>query len=388
MKKVSNFICIAAAMVLSFTATACNSRDSAEKGKMRTDMTSAEYAQEMGIGLNLGNTFEAYWEDKNNKTAGCAEIGENTPLNYETCWGAIETTKEAVDGVKKSGFNTLRIPVYWGNMMADDGTCTINEEWFKRIDEVVGYSLENDLYTVINVHHFDEFIIKNYEKSEAIEIAGNIWTQIAEHYKDYSDYLIFEGYNESLGSQRETDSFTEDELYSYVNEMNQTFVDAVRKTGGNNKNRMLIISGYWTNIDLTTGPEFLIPEDETDDRIMVSVHYIDNSIFWSNQIGNDRWIEYSKEQCELLKSAFTDKGIQVFVGECTAKYEAERLAPNSKYQASDECLSIIMNMAADYGFIPVIWDVNDGMYSRTENKIKLESDQAVITEIAEKIKNR
>lgn len=382
MKKIIKSFCVITAMTVSMTMTACDS-----KGKMR-DISSAEFAQEMGIGLNLGNTFEAFWESKTNKTAGCSEIGENKPLNYETCWGAVETTKEAIDGVKAAGFNTLRIPVYWGNMMADDGTHTINEEWFGRIDEIVNYSLENNLYTVINIHHFDEFLIKNYEKSEALKITESLWTQIAEHYKEYSDYLVFEGFNENLGSQRETDSYTEDELYDYVNEMNKLFVDTVRKTGGNNKDRMLIISGYWTNIDLTTNERFLIPEDETDDRIMVSVHYIDNALFWTNQIGGNSWEEYSKEQCELLRKAFTDKGIQVFVGECSAKYEDDRRAPNSNYHTSEECLSVLLNMAADYGFVPIIWDVNDGMYSRTENKIALESEQEVITQIAEKIKNR
>ena len=92
--------------------------EASSAGEMR-DLTANEYAKEMGIGINLGNTFEAYWEDKGNATTGAQTIGENTPLNYETCWGAVETTKECIDGMAAAGFSTVRVPVYWGNMSGD-----------------------------------------------------------------------------------------------------------------------------------------------------------------------------------------------------------------------------------------------------------------------------
>lgn len=349
------------------------------------DMTAAAYAKDMGVGINLGNTMEAFWEDTANETSGCMTIGDNIPENYETCWGAVPTTKACIDGYQTAGFRTVRIPVYWGNMMADDGTYTISPDYFQRVDELVEYCLEDGLYAVINIHHYDEFLIKNHEKEEVLSITEHLWTQIAEHYKDYSDYLVFEGFNENLGSQQESDSYTDDQLYDYVNEMNQTFVDAVRKTGGKNQERLLIVSGYWTNIDKTTDARFQMPEDTAEDRLMVSVHYIDNAKYWMNQVGNQAWLDYSTEQCELLKAAFTDKGIPVFVGECTSIYESTHLARNAEYTDSPECLRLMLNLAAEYGFVPVLWDVNDNFYSRTECRVKSESDQRVITEIAEKI---
>ena len=344
------------------------------------------YVKDMGIGINLGNTMEAFWEDKGNKTSGAQTIGSDTPFNYETCWGAIETTQEMIDGLKNAGFSTVRIPVYWGNMMKDDGAFVINEAYMKRVEEIVGYCLNDNLYVVINIHHYDEFLIKNHKKADVIQITEKLWTQIAEHFKDYSDHLVFEGFNENLGSKREQDNYSENQIYNYVNEMNQTFVDSVRKTGGNNLQRILIVSGYWTNIDKTTDARFKMPTDSTPDRLMVSVHYIDNSMYWSNQIGSKEWHSYSKEQCELLKKAFTDKGIPVFVGECTAIYDKERFTANAMYTNSSECLRALLNMATDYGFLPVLWDTNDSAYSRTNCCMKSQSDQEVITEIANKIK--
>ena len=65
-----------------------------------------------------------------------------------------------IDGIKAAGFNTVRIPVFWGNMMADDGTYTINSDYIKRVKEIVDYCMNDDMYAVINIHHFDEFIIR------------------------------------------------------------------------------------------------------------------------------------------------------------------------------------------------------------------------------------
>lgn len=346
----------------------------------------SEYVKDMGIGINLGNTMDAYWLDTENRTSGAQIIGDNTPADYETCWGAVVTTQKTIDGYKNAGFSTVRIPVYWGNMMEDDGAFVINEEYMKRIEELVGYCLKDNLYVVINIHHYDEFLIKNYEKDEVIRITEKLWTQIAEHFKEYSDHLVFEGFNENLGSQREDDNYTEDEIYDYVNQMNQTFVNAVRKSGGNNMQRVLIVSGYWTNIDKTTDSRFKMPEDTIPDRLMVSVHYVDNSMYWSNNIGGKEWLEYSTGQCELLKKAFTDKGIPVFMGECTSIYEKKRFATDASYTKSSECLRVIMNMLTDYGFLPVLWDTDENAYSRTDCCMKSKSDQEVITEIAKKIK--
>ncbi len=374
---------LTAGMLLSCALTGCDTPS--DGGAMRDDITAMEFAQEMGIGINLGNTMEAYWQDAQDKTAGASTIGEDTPQDYEKCWGAVETTQECINGMKEAGFNTIRVPVYWGNMMEDDGKFKINEEYMNRVVEIVDYCRSQELYVVINVHHYDEFLIKNHPQEKVLEVVEDLWTQIAKEFRDYSDFLVFEGFNEALGSQQEGSSYTEAELFAYVNAMNQAFVDAVRATGGNNKERMLIASGYWTNIDKTTSDLYVMPEDPAEDRMMVSVHYIDNAPYWGNNIGGQMWLAYSNKQCVQLEEAFTSKGIPVFVGECTSIYTSDHLAADTQYTESSDCLSVLLNKAVDFGFVPVLWDVNDNFYSRTEYKIKSESDAEVITQIAERI---
>lgn len=337
-----------------------------------------EMAEHMDIGINLGNTMEAYWEDTADLTGGAQTIGDDTPGCYETCWGAIETTEEMITGMKEAGFSTLRIPVYWGNMMEDDGTFTINQEYLGRVGELVTYGLDAGMYVVINIHHYDEFLIEHYPQDQVLEITEGLWKQIAEYFREYPEELIFEGFNEALGMTGPEGQLDTERMYAFVNDMNQTFVDAVRSTGGGNAVRILIVSGYNTNIDATTDERFLMPQDTVEDRLMVSVHYIDNACYWTNSIGNEAWMDYSRSQCELLKARFLDQGIPVFVGECTAGYPSERISWDATVTDSSDCLETILGMIAEYGMVPVLWDVCDQFYLRSELRIASEADQTVI----------
>lgn len=348
---------------------------------MNADMTAFDYARDMGIGLNLGNTFDAYWSGGDNTCSGSNVVGEGKISDYETCWGAVVTTKEMIDGMRDEGFNTVRIPVYWGNDMSADSNFTISKALLKRVEEVVNYCLDDGLYAVVNIHHYDGYVIENFPKDEALDIVEKLWKQIADHFKNYGDHLVFEGFNESVGNHRKQDSFNEDEIYDFVNALNQNFVDAVRSTGGNNSERMLIVSGYNTNIDSTTNSKFKMPKDSAKDRLMVSVHYVDNWPFWANSVGSKWWYDYSVEQCELLKKAFTDNGIPVFMGECTAGYPKDRIAANAEISGSSaDYVEMILRMELEYGFVPVIWDINsaESFYAREICKIRRDDNRNVI----------
>ena len=353
--------------------------------------TAAAVAKDMGLGWNLGNTMEAY------ESSNCEKItyewipvrGSNKPANYETCWGAPVTTQEMIDGIKAAGFNTVRIPVFWGNMMQNDGSWTIAPEYIARVREIVDYCMNDGLYAVVNIHHFDEFVIRRNDLESCRTIFTKLWSQIAEYFKDYSSKLVFEGYNEYLGGEQFDDKgklrkLSETEAYLLTNTLNQTFVDAVRATGGNNAERVLIVSGYWTNIDKTTAPAFIMPKDTASDRLMVSVHYVDNEMYWSNQIGSEKWVRYTDSQIALLEKAFGQKGIPVFLGETTSRYPDSNFAAGAKYKTSSECLKLVLEKLTEKGFVPVLWDVSGNFYLRETGKIKDPLDAEVISALAEK----
>ncbi len=381
-------VIIAAITIITSGCTSSNDNNSAQPSD--NVLTAVQIAEEMGIGLNLGNTMEAY--DANGcETVGYEWIpvcGNNTPSDYERQWGAEITTPEIINGIKAAGFDTVRIPVFWGNMMENDGTYTINPDYMARVREIVDYAQNAGLYTVLNIHHFDEFIIRRNTLEDCQKIFTTLWTQIAEEFRDYPYSLVFEGYNEYLGGSQFNSSGQlvdpgRTEGFKIANTLNQTFVDAVRATGGNNAERVLIVSGYWTNIDLTTSAEFVVPTDTVSDRLMVSVHYVDNSMYWSNQIGGSEWLNYINSQCELLKKAFTDKGIPVFLGETTSIYPHSNFSSGAIHKDSTECLEIVLKKLHEYGFVPVLWDTSNNFYSRTGCQIKRESDRELIAKLSE-----
>lgn len=378
---------------MTLTMAGCSNSGTAASGaKVWTEPpTAQQVAEDMRLGLNLGNTMEAYEATDCEKITfeWIPEVGENTPSDYEQCWGAEITTQEIIDGIKNSGFNTVRIPVFWGNMMKNDGNWDIDPDYIARVKEIVDYCQNANLYAVINIHHFDEFIIRRNTVEDCERIFTHLWTQIAEYFKDYPMTVIFEGYNEYLGGNQFNSNGELKELpkvlgYRMTNKLNQAFVDAVRATGGNNAERVLIASGYWTNIDLTTSDSFVIPTDTVPNRLMVSVHYVDNSCYWSHSIGGKSWEDYIVDQCEKLKTAFTDKGIPVFLGETTAFYPSENFAADAATKDSSKCLEHVLGKLGEYGFVPVIWDTPDDFYSRTEYKLTRESDSKVIEKMNKK----
>ncbi len=375
------------AMILCVMAAlcGCGQTNSTPEFDKSVSMTASEAAERMEIGLNLGNTMEAY-EATNCEKSSYEWIpicGDNTPKDYETRWGAIETTQKIIDGIKAEGFNTVRIPVFWGNMMENDGSWIINPDYLERVKEIVDYCMNADMFAVVNCHHFDEFIIRRNDVEECKEIFTTLWTQIADYFKDYPYTLVFEGFNEYLGGSQFNEKGElvdpgQDSAYEMTNTCNQAFVDAVRATGSNNADRVLIVSGYNTNIDRTTSFRFKMPTDSVEDRLMVSVHYVDNAMYWSNSIGNQRWLDYIDSQCQLLAEAFTMKDIPVFLGETTAQYPTDRFALDAIHTDSAECLEIVLDKLKEKGFVPVIWDVCDGFYSRTNCKISDKSNAKVV----------
>ena len=213
-----------------------------DDGSINKDLTATELARLLGNGTNLGNTMEAYGHK--------SYSADTDPESFETLWGQPVTTEEMIKGMKASGFDSLRVPVAWTNAMEyEKGDYTINEAYLDRVEEIINYALDNDMYVIINDHWDGSWwgMFGSSEQSDvdkAFEMYKSMWTQIANRYKKYSDRLIFEGANEELGDRlNDTDvcknsgSLSKAECYEMANKINQTFVDTVRATGGNNEQR-------------------------------------------------------------------------------------------------------------------------------------------------------
>lgn len=109
------------------------------------ELTAVELVKRMGNGINLGNTMEAY---------GHLDLGIKAEVSeYETHWGQPVTTQEMLDGMKAAGFDSIRVPIAWTNVMDfENGDYTIRADFMDRIEEIVSYALNADMYVIINDH--------------------------------------------------------------------------------------------------------------------------------------------------------------------------------------------------------------------------------------------
>ncbi len=229
------------------------------------DISASSFVSSMKTGWNLGNSLDSH--------TGSWTGTEHS--SRETAYGNIKVSEKLLKYVADTGFDVVRIPITWIDYTYrdDDGHLHIYDSWFDRADDVIGYALKNGLYVMINSHHDQEFIYAGTtdEKFEQVKSdAEDLWTEIAEHYKDYDEHLIFEAFNE-VDNVSASWSYS-DTAAKQMNELNQIFVDAVRSTGGNNAKRLLsvqtLVAGYSTSFQ----NGFELPEDTVDDKIMVQVH--------------------------------------------------------------------------------------------------------------------
>lgn len=348
--------------------------EAVDNGVMREGLTALEATRLMGNGINLGNTLEACDNNVGIKT--------NTPLSYETHWGQPKTTQAMIDGMKAAGFDTIRIPVAWMTNATHlyEGDYTIDADYMDRVEEVVRYARKAGMYVIVNDHWdggwYGMFGSESAEtRALAMEAYKGMWQQIAERFRDYSDYLIFESANEELGTRFDENSalycsdsvvtyLNDDERYALTNEINQTFVDVVRATGGNNATRFLLIAGYGTNIDQTCDDRFQMPKDTAVSKLMVSVHYYDPWSYCgaSSAASATKWgkvsdYEYMDQQLAKM-TKFTEAGYGVVIGEYGALPCSDGLKDNTlAYHTA------FLDTCTKYNLTNCLWDCS-GLYKR------------------------
>lgn len=331
------------------------------------DLNQSQIVEAMGPGWNLGNQLES--------------VTDNVP--EETNWGNPVITEKLIQSVKAAGFKSIRIPVSYFAKIDDDKDYTIDSKWLDRVQEVVNYCIKNDLYAVINIHG-DGYntidggwlLCNGKNQTEIKKKYKKVWKQIAERFKNYDEHLLFESMNEEFdGSYSEPNK----EYYQNINDYNQIFVDTVRKTGDNNTKRWLIIPGWNTNIDYTAGDYgFKLPTDQYRDksidkeeqRIMISVHYYspwdfcggENCVItqWGNEADDPSKTSttcdetYMKNQLNLMKTTFADKGYPVFIGEYGSINKTSYDSENEYYRAY--FARKLCQLSRKNGCIPMYWD--------------------------------
>ena len=313
----------------------------------------------MGPGWNMGNHMDAI----------------SNGIASETAWGNPKCTQSTFNGVKAAGFKAVRICVTWEGHIGKSPAYRLEEKWLARVEEIVGYAEKAGLVAIVNTHHDESYwldIAKAYnnatQNEKVKEEIFNVWTQIANRFKDKGEWLVFESFNEIQdGGWGWSDAFkaNPDAQYKVLNEWNQVFVDAVRTTGGNNATRWLGIPGYAASPTFTI-PGLVLPKDYTSaNRLMVAVHDYDPYDYTLKdplvrQFGhtadpnlkisgdNEAGLRWTFGQ---LNDTYVKKGIPLYLGEMGCSRHKDEDYPYQKYYMEYFCKA-----AADYLMPMYLWD--------------------------------
>lgn len=331
-----------------------SSRIAPDPTGMTTD--ASELAAQMFAGWNLGNTLEA--------------------PGGEISWGNPAVTQNFIDSVKEAGINAIRLPCAWNSHIENAATCKLSISWLSRVKEVVDYCYSKDMYVILNIHWDGGWLENNptYAKQFAVNSKQKaFWEQIAVNFRDYDEHLLFAGTNEVHSS---TDPTTENHIVQQS--FNQTFVNAVRSTGGRNYYRNLVIQAYNTNIDLAVS-KLVISNDNVDNRLMVEVHYYDPWEFcgleadatWATvknlwgvdyaqygpiaEWGQESWV---LTQFQKMKTNFVDEGYPVILGEYGVTRRSALTGSTLQHHLDSRAYyyRYVTQQAKNFGLVPFVWD--------------------------------
>ncbi|RZJ66193.1 MAG: dihydroxy-acid dehydratase [Flavobacterium sp.] len=338
--------------------------------------TAVQLAAKMKLGWNIGNTMEA--------TGG------------ETAWGNPKVTKALIDLVKANGFNAIRIPCSWNQYLANAGKAQIQTEWLKRVKEVVQYCVDNDMYVIVNIHWDNGWLENNVTEAKKDENNAKqkaFWEQIATHLRGFDEHLLFASANEP-----NVENATQ---MAVLTSYHQTFIDAVRSTGGKNAYRNLIIQGPSTDIEKTNNLMTTLPTDKVANRMMAEVHYytpyqfalMDKDADWGKMFyywgkdfhsttdptRNATWGEEADLDKFFLsmKTQFVDKGVPVILGEFGAIRRSDLTGADLTLHLDSRAyfLKYVVKQATANGLIPFYWDAGNlgvntmSLFDRSNNTV-------------------
>ncbi|WP_068505286.1 cellulase family glycosylhydrolase [Paenibacillus kribbensis] len=259
------------------------------------------YVEAMQPGWNLGNSLDATGAD-------------------ETSWGNPRITQALIQQIAAQGYKSIRIPVTWDKHIGAAPNYTVDSAYMNRVEEVVRWALDANLYVMINVHHDSWMWVSSMEPKhdEVLARYNAIWTQMAQRFKDKPDKLMFESINEPRFTEGGTTN--EAKANQMLQELNVSFHKIVRASGGNNATRPLVLPGLDTSPAQNKINELYNTMTKLNDpNLIATVHYYGYWPFSVNIAGHTTFDNDTKNDIiqtfDNVYNTFVAKGIPVIVGE-------------------------------------------------------------------------
>ncbi|PWW08541.1 endoglucanase [Paenibacillus cellulosilyticus] len=293
-----------------------------EKAAPFLPVTAIDAVAQIGVGWNLGNQLDA--------------------MPGEGDWGNGIVDASVFDEVKAAGFDLVRIPVSWNDHIGAAPDYKIDIVWMDRVEEVVDWALERDMWVMLNVHH-DSWKYMNLDKQadpdESMRKFMKVWEQIAQRFSGKSEKLMLETLNEPTDMDP-----------SRLDELNEQILQLIRSSGGNNKERLVVEPGLHTNMNETIRT-FKKPNDP---YVILTVHNYEPWDYVANWWGHITWgtdsdKAYFDKMFKRLHDKFVADGQPIIIGEFGTLGTNER---HSKWLYHD----YFVRTAKKYGIVSVWWD--------------------------------
>ncbi|HEU5356911.1 MAG TPA: cellulase family glycosylhydrolase [Actinocrinis sp.] len=267
---------------------------------------------------NIGNTLDA--------------------IPDETSWGNPLITKALFDAYRAQGFHSVRIPVTWDSHSSATAPYTIDAAFLARVKQVADWALSDGLYVVINVHHDSWEWIANMTTDHDNVLAryDALWTQIAAAFKNEPRKLLLESVNEPQFNSNATDA----QKARFMNELNGSFVNIVRQSGGRNATRLLVLPTLGDTPDQTLMDNLSAEMTSLNDpNLVASVHYYS---FWPFSVNIAGFTTFNAQtQQDLLDTfsrlynTFVSKGVPVYLGEYGLLNYPDYTNPNNNVEPGE-----------------------------------------------------
>lgn len=338
-------LAVIAALLLSVFPSASSAQESGREGTVTSSIASPSslqsYVEDMAPGWNLGNSLDAVGSD-------------------ETAWGNPPITEQLIQNVAAQGYKSIRIPVTWNAHIGSAPNYTINPAYLNRVEQVVNWALDADLYVMINLHHDSWLWISHMEQNRAQVRAryDAAWEQIAERFKNHSSKLMMESVNEPRFSDGGTTS--EALSFSMLEELNVSFHDIVRSSGGENATRPLVLSTLEASPTQERMDQLYNTIEQLDDpNLIATVHFYG---FWPFSVNVAGFTTFNQEvrsditnTFDRVYNTFVARGIPVILGE----YGLLGFDKNTDVIQQGEKLKFfefLGHYLQDKGIAPMLWD--------------------------------
>ena len=240
-------------------------------------------------------------------------------------------TEEDISQIEKLGFNYVRVPFWYRNFMTEDlkrlSENHDDNKGFQKLDWLISTCEKYGIYVMLDLHGAPGGQSKNhctgkagrnelYENVNMMNATVELWSVIAERYKDNKTVCAYDLLNEPQNNGGYDGDYSwsaeSEEAVSHTNKAYDTLYKAIREI---DKNHIISFEGVWSTTVLPN------PQEMGYENLLYQLHLYDSE---------KGMIRYRVDE---LKTARKDWGVAVVVGEYN-NHECEEYA-QKKYEKND-----------------------------------------------------